>query len=147
MKLYEKVILAWLITSVILLSSYKKKHSYLSRYTENHNVCHKLHYLTNKLNFLHRNYAVLSKASACLLRKPFSKSNAKSRLAMLERQSMDIPTLLPMNKARVTSPYGMRRHPIRGKFILHKGVDLVSNNKVIYAAASGVVTRAACVKG
>ncbi len=148
MKLYEKARLAWLFIAVIALLSFKGKNSYLDRYTQHQNHYYKLHYLTNKLNFLHRKYGILSKASFTLLKKPFSKVNAKNRLAMLERHAMNIPILLPMNKARVTSPYGMRKHPIRRKLILHKGIDLVGDrSKVIYAAASGVVTRSAYDKG
>lgn len=53
----------------------------------------------------------------------------------------DLPHHPPMLDARVTSGYGVRRHPISGTMELHAGLDLVSDvDPSVRAAAAGVVT-------
>ena len=48
---------------------------------------------------------------------------------------------LPAANNVVTCPYGMRKHPITGKYKLHTGVDLrCSTGTKVYAANSGTVT-------
>ncbi len=39
----------------------------------------------------------------------------------------------------ITSPYGMRRHPVTGKMRLHAGVDLRANFEPVYAMLPGEV--------
>lgn len=47
----------------------------------------------------------------------------------------------PVRGARLTSPFGMRRHPISGDMRMHKGVDLAAPaGTPIYAVADGVVS-------
>ncbi|KCZ50530.1 hypothetical protein HY29_07135 [Hyphomonas beringensis] len=49
-----------------------------------------------------------------------------------------------LDKARLTSPFGNRKHPISGKMKQHDGVDLAEAEGVpVYAPASGVITLAA----
>lgn len=49
----------------------------------------------------------------------------------------------PVDGARVTSGFGMRRHPIQGYNKMHKGVDFgAPTGTPIFAAGDGVVTRA-----
>lgn len=49
----------------------------------------------------------------------------------------------PVNGARITSGYGMRRHPIKGYSKMHKGVDFgAPTGTPIYAAGDGKVTYA-----
>ncbi len=48
----------------------------------------------------------------------------------------------PLERARVTSRYGMRRHPILGYSKMHKGVDFGARRGTpIFAAGSGVVEK------
>lgn len=48
-----------------------------------------------------------------------------------------------LDKAKLTSTFGMRKHPITGEQKLHSGVDLADEEgKPVYAPASGTVTRA-----
>ena len=48
---------------------------------------------------------------------------------------------LPAANNVVTCPYGMRKHPITGKYKLHTGVDLrCSTGTKVYAANAGTVT-------
>lgn len=50
-----------------------------------------------------------------------------------------IPNTRPMNGARITSDFGMRRHPINRRMDLHAGVDFVSADRNILAAGDGEV--------
>lgn len=48
-----------------------------------------------------------------------------------------------LDKAKLTSAYGVRKHPVTGEEKLHGGVDLAEKEGTpIYAPAAGVVTRA-----
>ncbi|MCL1992076.1 MAG: M23 family metallopeptidase [Spirochaetes bacterium] len=48
----------------------------------------------------------------------------------------------PLRSFRLTSPFGMRRNPITGNFVHHRGIDLAApRGTPVYAAADGVVTR------
>ncbi len=50
----------------------------------------------------------------------------------------------PSGFAMLTSPYGMREHPITGNYTMHNGVDLAAyQGTSVYAAKSGTVTTAA----
>lgn len=54
-----------------------------------------------------------------------------------------LPATLPMESARITSDFGMRRHPITRRMSEHNGVDFVSHrDPLIRAAGDGVVTYA-----
>lgn len=49
----------------------------------------------------------------------------------------------PMDGARVTSGFGMRRHPLLGYSKMHKGVDFgASSGTPIYAAGDGIIEKA-----
>lgn len=53
-----------------------------------------------------------------------------------------------LDKAKLTSAFGMRTHPITGEEKLHRGIDLVEEEgKPIYAPTSATVTRAEMTKG
>lgn len=47
---------------------------------------------------------------------------------------------LPLRRIRITSPYGMRRHPIYKDFRFHNGIDLSANYEPVYAMLDGIVT-------
>ena len=50
----------------------------------------------------------------------------------------------PLNNMHITSPYGYRIHPILGRRIKHKGMDLRgSRGTYVYAVSSGKITKAA----
>lgn len=54
-----------------------------------------------------------------------------------------IPAGKPTKYVRISSPYGMRVHPISGVKKMHNGVDLAAPQMTpIYATASGIVTYA-----
>ncbi|MDG3088062.1 M23 family metallopeptidase [Vibrio hannami] len=51
-----------------------------------------------------------------------------------------IPSGSPVNKARISSPFGMRTHPVTKKRIMHRGLDFAVNTGTpIYAPADGVI--------
>lgn len=55
-----------------------------------------------------------------------------------------IPSGYPVSSERITSPFGMRRHPIEERMALHGGVDLrAPRGTPVYATADGVVEWAA----
>ncbi|MCC8402798.1 M23 family metallopeptidase [Paraburkholderia sp. MMS20-SJTN17] len=50
------------------------------------------------------------------------------------------PFTMPLDHARVSSPFGYRTHPVKGKYHMHTGVDLAaSKGTPVVAAASGTV--------
>lgn len=55
----------------------------------------------------------------------------------------------PVAGMRVSSPYGMRRHPVTGVYKLHSGTDYpgLGCGSTIRAAAGGTVTRAGAASG
>lgn len=54
----------------------------------------------------------------------------------------------PVKSYTLTSPFGMRIHPISGKYKMHEGVDMSApQGTPIYAAKSGKVTRTAYQEG
>lgn len=48
---------------------------------------------------------------------------------------------LPLRRIRITSPYGMRRHPIYKDLRFHNGIDLTANYEPVYAMLDGIVTK------
>lgn len=52
----------------------------------------------------------------------------------------NIPSVLPCKKARITSFFGYRHHPIKGGLKYHCGIDLVSNESdAIYSVMEGYI--------
>jgi murein DD-endopeptidase MepM/ murein hydrolase activator NlpD len=49
---------------------------------------------------------------------------------------------LPIDEIHITSPFGMREHPITGDMQEHRGVDLRARNDYVYAIMPGQVVRA-----
>lgn len=59
------------------------------------------------------------------------------------RPEVAIPSRMPLFDARLTSDYGMRTHPVLGRRLGHKGVDLAApTGTPIYATADGLISRA-----
>ena len=57
----------------------------------------------------------------------------------LEKYVTALPTFIPA-KGEITSPFGMRNHPIKKVYKAHEGVDInASKGDPIFAAASGIV--------
>lgn len=57
--------------------------------------------------------------------------------------SVNVPSRMPVDTARLSSSYGMRNHPVTGRFRRHKGIDLAApTGTPIYATADGTVSRA-----
>ncbi|MGV0856954.1 M23 family metallopeptidase [Empedobacter brevis] len=51
--------------------------------------------------------------------------------------------VMPLNrKIAVTSPYGMRIHPISGISKFHNGIDLAAHYENVYAVMDGIITEA-----
>ena len=59
---------------------------------------------------------------------------------VIERPSVSVPSLTPVNDARMSSGFGYRNHPVRGGRRMHKGVDLAApTGTPVYATADGTV--------
>ncbi len=69
---------------------------------------------------------------------------AWSKLDLLDKAMVSIPSFIPVARYTVTSGFGVRYDPFTGRTAMHQGVDLSgSYGEAVYAAADGVVQRAA----
>jgi len=73
---------------------------------------------------------------------PSSLLQSMARNSDLRVALQALPSQYPLRNTRVTSDYGMRRHPITGRLQLHAGTDMVSDapDDRVFAVRSGVVT-------
>lgn len=56
---------------------------------------------------------------------------------------ISVPSIMPLQDAKLTSGYGMRTHPVLGGRRKHKGIDLAApSGTPIYATADGIIDRA-----
>lgn len=84
-------------------------------------------------------YKFLSKKELQLVQKANNKNSSYSinELGQLDKLTTTIPIMLPQYNVKVTSHYGMRKHP-RKKF--HCGTDLKGYQDLsIYASADGII--------
>ncbi len=72
--------------------------------------------------------------------------NEQDRLLLKADQYLDMLRSLPIGRpvtGRITSPYGKRKDPLKGKTAFHTGIDLgAKRGQKIYATGDGVVLRA-----
>jgi len=62
---------------------------------------------------------------------------------IVEQPAVSVPSLMPVNGARISSNYGMRIHPVLGRRKMHRGIDLAApTGTPVYATADGIVGRA-----
>lgn len=60
-----------------------------------------------------------------------------------ENQAKSIKFAMPLRKnLEVTSPFGMRLHPVFGEEKMHNGIDLRANNEFVYSVLEGEITNA-----
>ena len=63
--------------------------------------------------------------------------------AAAPRQTVSVPSGMPVQGVRLSSDYGMRTHPVLGGRRSHNGVDLAgASGTPVYATADGVVSKA-----
>jgi murein DD-endopeptidase MepM/ murein hydrolase activator NlpD len=69
-----------------------------------------------------------------------------TRMESLEEAVLSVPSYLPAKNFRLTSGFGFRYDPFHGGAAMHTGLDFAgAHGSPIYAAADGVVVRAAFV--
>lgn len=82
------------------------------------------------------NYQYIKKIAQADIRK----INIKTELGRLDNIIQTIPIMLPIYKPKISSPYGVRKHPLNRKSSVHCGIDLVGTKSApIYASAKGKV--------
>jgi murein DD-endopeptidase MepM/ murein hydrolase activator NlpD len=69
--------------------------------------------------------------------------NAQGEILAPPTATVSVPSLMPVEGARMSSGYGMRDHPILRKRKNHNGIDLaVARGTPVYATADGHVAKA-----
>ena len=63
--------------------------------------------------------------------------NVDSMKMDLFRQYLSVA--YPLSHIKVTSPYGMRRHPVMRKWMMHEGIDLRARYEEVYSVMDGEV--------
>lgn len=89
----------------------------------------------------------LEEALANALRKSFQQTGSLQSVKKYdyveEYYAPAVKVSMPINgKLRVTSPFGVRTHPIYGGKKMHNGIDLGANYENVFAVLDGVVTEA-----
>jgi len=84
--------------------------------------------------------------------KEYKNAKYKEELAKLALQGQNPPSaagwITPVSGYRITSPFGMRKHPILGYSRMHNGIDMAcAQGTPIYASRSGTVTAASYQAG
>lgn len=71
-------------------------------------------------------------------------ANHFANLAYIDNALRYIPLFLPEARAAMTSPFGIRKHPLYGETKFHQGVDFASiKHAMIHASADGKVVEVA----
>lgn len=105
---------------------------------------------TNKIKdlllTLHKKYQILSKEELYNVKKSVIKTdnieNSLQELLKLDKIISSLPLMIPEYNSKITSHYGMRKHPIKKKQKFHYGIDLKScKTAPIYSAGSGIITK------
>lgn len=84
--------------------------------------------------------------------KEYSNAKYQEELARQALQGQnpksDATWITPVSGYKITSPFGMRLHPILGYYKMHNGIDMAcAQGTPIYATRAGTVTRAAFQAG
>lgn len=126
------------------------------------NAQNKLHNLTNHLITIHKKYDILSRSehraiSDLTKKKPIlnsvfdalhekqgknhtTNSNYLVKLHKIDHLSKHVPIFFPQYNAKLTSSFGMRKHPCSKVYKFHYGTDFVgAKSTAIYSAADGNV--------
>lgn len=77
-----------------------------------------------------------------------NKSDVLKDLSYIDHLAQYVPIFFPQGLASLTSPFGMRKHPISKNYTFHSGADFVAaKGSPIYAAADGNVASASRQNG
>ncbi|MDR0774623.1 MAG: M23 family metallopeptidase [Rickettsia sp.] len=88
-------------------------------------------------------YKFLSQEELRLVQKASNKNSSHNinELAQLDKLTTTIPIMLPQYNVKITSHYGVRKHPRKKQKKFHCGTDLkASSSSPIYASADGIIT-------
>ncbi|KGE12629.1 M23 family metallopeptidase [Sphingobacterium deserti] len=70
------------------------------------------------------------------------------QVVLFDRNTLSVDTSAsifvcsPLRTPKITSHFGMRRHPVTGNKSFHNGVDLIADNPVVMAIYDGMVVQA-----
>jgi len=106
----------------------------------------KINKIRDLLLTLHKKYEILSKVELYSIKKSLFKTNNNQyffqELLKLDKIINSLPLMIPEYNSKITSRYGMRKHPIKKKQKFHCGIDLKgSKSTPIYSSATGIITK------
>ena len=105
---------------------------------------HKVVRIYKLLLNLHKKYNILSNNDYQYVKRiskaDLLKIDSRKELMKLDNIIKHIPVMLPEHATTISSHYGTRHHPIKGKAKFHCGIDLYSKiSAPVFAAADGMV--------
>lgn len=116
----------------------------------NSNASTKAIFLANKLQKLNNSYKILPPSINRLISKiknNKNKNQSYNYLCELHNKTKNIPVFTPIYNSKITSKYGLRKHPYKKKNIHHRGLDIAGKKKSpIFAAADGIVESTAKIR-
>lgn len=72
----------------------------------------------------------------------FNKNNRSfSKYDLIDEPEESFKIVMPLKrKIAITSPFGVRKHPIFGNIKMHNGIDIQANYENVYSVLDGIVT-------
>lgn len=97
---------------------------------------------------INNRYNFLTHSEITHFKKKPKNALAIPELTILDKIASTIPIMLPQHNPKITSYYGLRKHPHKGQKKFHCGIDFADRKSTpIYSSAFGIVTNVSRLNG